>query len=165
MEKMLTKWCLDASGIAVRVFVEGSGQSVQISLDEEDHYLVPLPDQQPVWASDLDPSVPHIISIIKQNPRGQYLAFDNILVTYNDAPAEAATAPTIVNTTNTETAEPAPAPTIDNPNTKTETPTKQPEGQSGLTTTTKVGIAVGLVGAVCLSLLGALARRYTESIQ
>lgn len=42
-------------------------------------------------------------------------------------------------------------------NTESETPTKRPEGQSGLaSTTTVVGLAVGLVGAVCLGLLGAL---------
>ncbi len=74
--------------------------------------------------------------------------------------AEATPAPTTVNTTSTgteTTAEADPALTIFDTNTETKTPTMQPAAQSGLTTTTKVGIAVGLVGAVCLGLLGALA--------
>ena len=40
--------------------------------------------------------------------------------------------------------------------TKRETPTKQPDGQSGLPHSTKVGIAGALVGGVCLGLFGAL---------
>ena len=67
-------------------------------------------------------------------------------MTYPDLPA---------NTTQT-TAEAAPTPTIPNTSTETETSTTQPEGQTGLTSTTKVVIAGSLGGAVCLGLLGAV---------
>ena len=82
---MLTRWCLDANRIAVNVFVEASGQTVRISLDNQDHDVTPVDSQQPAWTSDsLDPSAPHDLQIIKQNPAGQFLELDSILVTYSD---------------------------------------------------------------------------------
>jgi hypothetical protein len=87
MEKMLTKLCLDVSRIAVRLFVEASGQVVRISLDNKNYDITPLPYQQPAWTIEsLDPSVPHDLLIIKRNPGGQYLELDYILVTYYDPP-------------------------------------------------------------------------------
>ncbi len=87
MEKMLTKWCLDASRIAVRVFVEGIGQVVRISLDNNHYDIKPLLYLQPAWTSDiLNPSAPHDLVVIKRNPKGQYIELDNILVTYYDPP-------------------------------------------------------------------------------
>ena len=87
MEKMLTKWCLDASKIAVCVFVEESGQEVRISLDNNNYDIKPLLYSQPAWTSEiLDPSAPHDLVIIKRNPGGQYLALYYVLVTYYDPP-------------------------------------------------------------------------------
>ena len=148
----------------MRVFVEGSGQVVRISLDNFNYDISPLPDQQPAWTSDtLDPSVPHNIIIIKRNPGGQYLELENILATLADG-----NSPTTTREDTTTVAVSAPSvystprrlSTIiitktTSTSTETETPTKRPEGQSGLTsTTTTVGI---LVGALCLGILvGAL---------
>ena len=85
--KMLTKWCLDASRIAVSVFVEAPGQTVRISLDNQDHDVTPVDSQQPAWTSDsLDPKVPHDLQVNKQNPPGQFLELDSIIVTYYDPP-------------------------------------------------------------------------------
>ena len=84
---MLTKGYLDASRIAVRVFVEASGQVVRISLDNQNYDVTPSLYQQPAWTSGiLDPSVPHDLIIIKRNPDGQYIGLDSILVTHYDPP-------------------------------------------------------------------------------
>ena len=105
-EKMLTKRCLDASQIAVCVFVEGSGQEVRISLDNKNYNIKPLLYSQPAWTSEiLDHTAPHDLVIIKQNPGGQYLALYYIIVTYYDPPTTsrdqvAATAPPASNTPN-----------------------------------------------------------------
>lgn len=88
----MTKWCLDATRIAVCLFVQKSGQVVRISLDHEDHDIMPLPYQslpyqQLAWISEsLDPSVPHDLVISKQNPGGQYLELDSIVVTHYNPP-------------------------------------------------------------------------------
>ena len=85
--EMLTKRCLDASKIAVSVFVEGLGQEVRISLDNNNYYIKPLLYLQPAWTSEvLNPSLPHDLAIVKQNPKGQYIGLDYILVTYYDPP-------------------------------------------------------------------------------
>ena len=147
------------------VFVEGSGQAVRISLDNFNYDINPLPGQQPTWTSDtLDPSVPHNLDIIKRNPGGQYLELENILVTLTDghspttpredSTAEAVPAPTIFNNPSKTVTSIATMTT--STSTETEIPTKRAEGQTGLTITTTVGIVVGIVGAVCLGLLGAL---------
>ena len=130
----------------MNVIAEEPGDSVLISLDNENHVTSNFSFQQPSWSSSLDPNVPHTITVTKVNPDGKYTAIYSFLVAYPDLPA---------NTTQT-TAEAAPTPTIPNTSTETETRTTRPEGQTGLTTTTKVVIAGALVGAVCLGLLGAL---------
>ena len=123
---------LDASSIAVTVMAERPDNTVGITLDNKDYVTSNFSVQQPAWSSSLDPNVPHTITVTKQNPDGQYTAFYSFLVTYPD--------PSTTQTTSTETG----------------TPTTQPEGQTGLNTTTKMGIAGALVGAVCLGLLVAL---------
>lgn len=71
----------------MRVFVEGLGQEVRITLDNNDYYIKPLLFLQPAWTSDtLDPSTHHDLAIIKQNPKGQYIGLDCIIVTYYDPP-------------------------------------------------------------------------------
>ena len=85
MNRMLTQWCLDASSIAVTVFVEVAGEKVRISLDNQIHDIEPNISQQPAWTSGfLDPSVPHTIQVIKQNPRKSYTSLDSFLVTYSN---------------------------------------------------------------------------------
>ena len=111
---------------------ERPDNTVGITLDNKDYVTSNFSIQQPAWRSSLDPNVPHTITVTKQNPDGQYTAFYSFLVTYPDPS------------------------TTQNTSTETETPTTQPEGQTGLNTTTKVGIAGALVGAVCLGLLVAL---------
>ena len=64
------------------------GQTVRISLDDQNHDIAPSPTQQPTWTSDsLDSGVPHDLQVIKQNPDGQFTALDFINVTYNDPSA------------------------------------------------------------------------------
>ena len=83
----MTKRCLDASKIAACVFVEGPGQVVRISLDNNNYDIKPLLYSQPAWTSEtLDPSAPHDLVITKRNPGGQYLTLAYILVTYYDPP-------------------------------------------------------------------------------
>ena len=135
---------LDASSIAVTVMAERPDDTVGITLDNKDYVTSNFSVQQPAWSSSLDPNVPHTITVTKQNPDGQYTAFYSFLVTYPD--------PSTTQNTSTETE----TPTTQNTRAETETPTTQPEGQTGLNTTTKVGIAGALVGAVCLGLLVAL---------
>ena len=82
----MTKWRLDATGIEVRVLVQWPGQTVQISLDNQQH-VVPV-HEQPAWLNNsLDPSIPHALDVVKQNPAGQYTSLDFILVTYHDPPS------------------------------------------------------------------------------
>ena len=115
----MTKWCLDATSIAVRIFVEKPDQVVQISLDNKNYEIMPTLYQQPAWTTDsLDPSVIHDLVITKRNPNGQSLALDSILVTYHNLPpttvdqatATAAPTPTVPNQLNPPTAVPAAAP-------------------------------------------------------
>lgn len=81
---MLSQWCLDASSIAVTVFVKVAGQKVRISLDNQIHDIEPNISQQPAWTSGLlDPSVPHTIQVITQNPRKSFTSLDSFLVTYS----------------------------------------------------------------------------------
>jgi hypothetical protein len=72
----------------VTVFVQRPGQTVRILLDNQSHDVAPLLSQQPAWTSNsLDPTVPHDLQVIKQNPAGQYTSLDSILVTSHDSPA------------------------------------------------------------------------------
>jgi hypothetical protein len=117
--------------------VETIGDPVRILLDNTDHVVTPKSSLEPAWTSgSLDPSVPHTIMIIKQNPEDQYLALYSFSVTYPDLPTIVATS--------------APS------NTETENPTKPPETQPELTATTRMVIAGAVVGTVCLGLLGVL---------
>jgi len=73
----------NATSIAVTVFVEDPGQTVRISLDNQIHDIAPTLSQ-PAWTSGfLDPSVPHTIQVIKQNPRKKFTSLDSFLVTYS----------------------------------------------------------------------------------
>jgi len=117
--------------------VQTSGDTVRILLDNTDHVITPISALEPAWNSSiLNPSVPHKITIVKENPAEQYLSLYSFSVTYPDLPS--------IDTTSTPSS------------TETENPTKQPEGQPDLTATTKIAIAGAVVGAVCLGLLGAL---------
>ena len=82
-EKTVTKWRLDATGIEVHVLVQWPGQTVQISLDNQQHEVAV--HEQPAWSNNsLDPSTPHTLWVVKQNPAGQYTALAFILVTHYD---------------------------------------------------------------------------------
>ena len=82
----MTKWRLDATGIEVHVLVQSPGQTVQISLDNQQHDVAVY--SQPAWSNNsLDPSIPHALQVVKRNPTGQYISLDFILVTYYDPPS------------------------------------------------------------------------------
>ena len=179
----MTKSRLDATRIDVYVFVQSPGQTVRISLDNQQHDIAVY--GQPAWTSDtLDPSAYHDLQIIKQNPPGDNTSLDSIRLTQSElfsrttlgshptvssgvsivsipVPQTETTDPNSLATTTEQTITEA-ASTVPDQLTsfahsaKSETPTKQPDGQSGLTHSTKVGIARVLVGGVCLGLFGAL---------
>ena len=122
--------------------VETPGETVRILLDDISHDVSPTTRMEPAWnSSNLDPSVPHTITVTKQNPNGRYLALYSFLVTSPDL------------TTIVRTATSAPSSTS---STENGTPTQQPAGQPELMATTKGIIAGTLAGTVCLGLLGAL---------
>ena len=129
---------LDASQIGVTVMVETPGVTVRILLDDISHDVSPTTHMEPAWnSSNLDPSVPHTITVTKQKPNGGYLALDSFLVTYPDSPTIVATATSAPSSTSS---------------TEIGTPTQQLAGQPEPT-----GVIAGtLAGAVCLGLLGAL---------
>ena len=137
------------------VFVGTPGQTVRISLDNQSYDVSPSISHQPAWKIDeLDPSTPHDIQIIKQNPAGQLTSFDSILATYSDSPAIDAeqSIAAIVSTPTLPDQSTSSAPL----SSETDTPTSQSDGQSGSSITTTAGIAGALVGGACLGLFGAL---------
>ena len=90
MERVLTQRSLDATKIAVSVFVRTPGQTVQITLDDQTHEIAPSLTQQPAWTSDdLDPSVPHTMQVINHTRRG-FVALDSFIVTSPTSPANPA---------------------------------------------------------------------------
>ena len=79
-EERVTRWCLDATRIAVNVLAPGPSQTVIISLDNWNHNITV--NNQAVWTSGiLDPGVSHFLQVINQNPAGQYIALEYINVT------------------------------------------------------------------------------------
>ena len=111
----MTKWRLDATGIEVHVLVQSPGQTVLISLDNQQHDVAVY--GQPAWSNNsLDPSIPHTLQVVKQNPAGQYTLLDFISVTHHGPLSIAANA---VAPTQTE-----PVTSVVLPDTETETPSK-----------------------------------------
>ena len=179
-ETTVTKNRLDATRIDVYVFVQSPGQTVRISLDNQQHDVAVY--GQPAWTSDtLDPSAYHDLQIIKQNPAGQNTSLDSIrltqselfsptsLLTVSSGISVGSTSVPHIETTDydslattteqtiTEAASTVPDQLTSSAHSaRSETLTKQPDGQSGLTHSTKVGIAGALVGGVCLGLFGVL---------
>jgi len=149
IERMLTKWCLGATQIGVTVMVEVPGDTVRISLDNTDHVVAPISNLEPTWNSSiLDPSVPHTITIFKDNPELRYMAFYSLLVTSRDIPT--------IDTTSASSSTETGNPTNQLERQPEKQPEQQPEQQPELTAATKMIITGAVVGAVCLGLLGVL---------
>ena len=114
-----------------------NGDTFEVLLDKTLDTVTAADFGNITWKSSvLDPSVPHIISIIKPDFSNISLSLYSFLVTNLDPPTIATTSASS--------------------STETETPTQQPAEKSGLMDTTKRVIAGTVVGVVCLGLLGAL---------
>ena len=81
-ERGLTRWCLDATEIGVNVLAQAPGQTVTISLDNQNDNITVY--DQAAWNSGiLDPGVPHSLQVVIQSPAGQYTALKYINVTHH----------------------------------------------------------------------------------
>ena len=142
---------------------EEPGDTVLISLDDENHVASNFSFQQPSWSSSLDPNVPHTITVTKDNPEGKYTAIYSFLVTYPDSSANTTdTAPLV---SGQSTLSPNEAGTSSTPNSSAPPPSassalseQQPNTEPLLSGAKLAGVIVGCI-TVPIIIIGILLYR------